>query len=80
LNGFVYEVSKSEYETYSENPYWKADSMRWRISGPIDEVYDLNGKLIDKGVVNSNKASLSLISLKIKNISLYLPNIRQFYK
>jgi hypothetical protein len=54
--------------------------MRWRISGPIDEVYDLNGKLIDKGVVNSNKASLSLISLKIKNISLYLPNLRQFYK
>jgi hypothetical protein len=80
LNGFVYEISNSEYETYSENPYWKADSMRWRISGPIDEVYDSNGKLIDKGVINSNKASLSLISLKIKNISLYLPNLRQFYK
>jgi hypothetical protein len=43
-------------------------------------VYDANGKLIDKGVIESNKASLSITSLKIKNISLYLPNIKQFHK
>ena len=54
--------------------------MRWRITGPLDVVYDTNGKLMDKGVIASNKSSLSIISLKIKNISLYLPNTKQFYK
>lgn len=79
-NGFVYEISQSEYENYLENPYWIATSMRWRISGPLNMVYDSNGSLIDRGVIESNRASLSLITLKIKNISLYLPNLKQFYK
>lgn len=79
-SGFVYEIPATEYEKFLPNPYWISVTMRWRISGPLDAVYDINGKLLDKGVVASNKASLSRISLKIKNISLYLPNIKQFYK
>jgi hypothetical protein len=80
VNGFVYEVSSPEFENYLENPYWIAASMRWRISGPLDIVYDSNGNLIDKGIIQSNKSSLSIISLKIKNISLYLPNLKQFHR
>lgn len=80
VNGFVYEVSSPEFENYLENPYWIAASMRWRISGPLDTVYDSNGNLIDKGIIQSNKSSLSIISLKIKNISLYLPNLKQFHR
>lgn len=80
INGFVYEVTASEYEKYIENPYWIVSSIRWRISGPLNMVYDSNGNLIDKGVIESNKSSLSIASLKIKNISLYLPNIKQFHK
>ena len=79
-NGFVYEVGLPEYEEYFSNPYWISISMRWRISGPLNMVYDSNGNLIDKGVIESNKSSLSMISLKIKNISLYLPNLKQFHK
>ncbi len=80
VNGFVYEVGLPEYEEYFPNPYWISVSMRWRISGPLNVVYDSNGNLIDKGVIESNKASLSITSLKIKNISLYLPNLKQFHK
>ena len=80
VNGFVYEVGLPEYEEYFPNPYWISVSMRWRISGPLNVVYDSNGNLIDKGVIESNKSSLSITSLKIKNISLYLPNIKQFHK
>ena len=80
INGFVYEVSESEYQYYFENPYWVSTTMRWRISGPLYAVYDSNGNLVDKGVIESNKASLSITSLKIKNISLYLPNLKQFHK
>lgn len=80
VNGFVYEVGLPEYEEYFPNPYWISISMRWRISGPLNVVYDSNGNLIDKGVIESNKSSLSITSLKIKNISLYLPNLKQFHK
>ncbi len=80
VNGFVYEVGLPEYEEYFPNPYWISVSMRWRISGPLNVVYGSNGNLIDKGVIESNKSSLSITSLKIKNISLCLPNLKQFHK
>ena len=79
-NGFVYEVDENEYNDLLENPYWTVARMRWRISGPIDVVYGPNGKLTDMGVKASNSASIAIISLKIKNISLYLPNLKQFHK
>ena len=80
INGFVYEVSESEYQDYFDNPYWVSATMRWRIAGPLYAVYDFNGNLVAKGVIESNKSSLSITSLKIKNISLYLPNLKQFHK
>jgi hypothetical protein len=43
-------------------------------------MYNDMGEESDKGVINSNKASISIASLKIKNISLYLPNLKQFHK
>lgn len=79
-NGFVYEVSEKGFDEYVDNPFWVSEKLFWRISGPLEPVYDSNGNIIDKGVRNSNKASLQIASLKIQNISLYLPNLLQFYK
>lgn len=79
-NGFVYEVNEKTFDNYSKNTLWITERMFWRIVGPLTEVYDNNGVIIDKGVINSNKASISIASLKIPNISLYLPNLLQFHK
>ncbi len=79
-NGFVYEVSNSTYNLYATNAFWVGETLLWRITGPIDIVYNEDGFVKDKGVVNSNKTSISIASLKIKNISLYLPNLKQFHK
>lgn len=79
-NGFIYEVDETTFDKYLENPFWIGEKLFWRITGPLDNVYDMDGKILDKGVIASNKASLSITSLKIQNISLYLPNIKQFYK
>lgn len=79
-NGFIYEVDEIIFNRYLENPFWIGEKLFWRITGPLDIVYDMDGKILDKGVIASNKASLSITSLKIQNISLYLPNIKQFYK
>jgi hypothetical protein len=79
-NAFVFEINLEEYNKLSTNPYWSVDKMRWRLNGPIDSVYSLNGLLVDVGVRSSNLASISIISEKIKNIDLYLINPLQFYK
>jgi len=79
-NGFIYEVNLETYDEIKDNPFWLKATIRWRISGPLDIVYDANGLIIDKGVSNSNKASISIGAEIIKNLGLYLPNILQFYK
>ena len=79
-NGFIYEVDETTFNKYLENPFWIGEKLFWRITGPMETVYDVDGKVLDKGVIASNKASLSITSLKIQNISLYLPNIKQFHK
>ena len=80
LNGFVYEVNSETFDVLKSNPFWITTTIRWRISGPLDNVYDSNGLITDKGVTNSNKASISMGAQTINNIGLYLPNVLQFYK
>ena len=80
LNGFVYEIDSNTYDILKENPYWLIGSIYWRIAGPLDMVYNDNGMVIDKGVFNSNTASIRLGAETLKNLGLYLPNILQFYK
>lgn len=79
-NSYVFEIDKEEYSNLFKNPYWVSEIMKWRITGPITPVYNIDGILTDKGVIESNNASISIISEKVKNVKLYLPNILQFHK
>lgn len=78
-DAFVFEVSKDVYEKLKINAFWKTLDMKWRIAGPMDAIYDSNGGVTDMGVKASNKATIGIASTTIKNISLYLPNLLQFY-
>jgi hypothetical protein len=80
VNGFVYEINKQTYNELDSNPYWSIAVVKWRITGPLDVVYDDNGKIIDKGVRNSNISSITEAQKNIKNLNLYLIDILQFYK
>jgi hypothetical protein len=79
-NGFVFEVDFNVFKNLQYNPYWITDDMLWRIKGPKEKTYNSIGELLDNGVIESNKSSIAITSFKIKNISLYLPNLLQFYK
>jgi len=79
-NGFVFEVDFNVFKNLQYNPYWITDDMLWRITGPKEKIYNGIGELLDSGVMESNKSSISMTSFKIKNIGLYLPNLLQFYK
>jgi hypothetical protein len=79
-NGHIFEISKDSYTEYEESPFWKTDTLKWRIRGPISPTYKDNGEVDDVGVINSNKAAIALVQNNLKNIGLYLPNLKQFWK
>ena len=79
LNGIIYEVSGSEFIRMASKPLYIRVSVKWRITGPKDMIMD-GDKIIDNGVINSNRLAIKYASEKIENLSLYLPNLLQFYK
>ena len=79
-NSPIYEISSSSFSSYNNNPFFIASSVRWRIVGPKETVYDEDGSIVNKSVSESNRISINLQSKKIPNLKLYLPNLLQFYK
>jgi hypothetical protein len=76
----IYEIDENVYSELQNSPFWKVSDMKWRIRGPLDNVYDANGNLSDMSVQSSNTASIRLVGNKLNNIALYLPNLLQFHK
>jgi len=79
-NSHIFEINENIYQKYKTNPHWKVVELKWRIKGPKDVVYKIDGSVDDKGVINSNKAAIARASFTLRNIGLYLPNLLQFYK
>ena len=79
-DGHIFEVESSVYVEYTKNPFWTGDTIKWRISGPLEPAFNSKGIMEDKGVSDSNRAGISLASTILKNIKLYLPNLLQFYR
>ena len=78
--GHIFEVDSNVYKEYIVNPFWTGSSMRWRIAGPLEPIFNSKGEMEDKGVSNSNSANIVIVSRILKNIKLYLPNLLQFYR
>lgn len=76
----IYEVDYNRFNNYKSDPYFNSVSLKWRITGPTETKYDNNGMVVDKSVSESNRISIQLISDKIPNLKLYLPNLLQFHK
>ena len=79
-NGHIFEISYDTYSDFLKNPLWSCIDLKWRIVGPIDITYKIDGGIDDIGVRNANKAAIASANTKLKNIGLYLPNLLQFYK
>jgi hypothetical protein len=74
----IYEVSDVEFSRILTLPNYTGVSLKWRITGPISQTF--TNSVIDKGVRESNRISISLVNDKIPNLKFYLPNLLQFHK
>lgn len=79
-SSYVFEISKSTISKLEENPYWSTVQLKWRITGPLNPIYNQNGMAIDLGVTQSNLNEISKASKTIPNLKSYLINTLQFYK
>jgi hypothetical protein len=76
----IFEVHSSEYSRLLSNNLFTGITLKWRILGPIAPQYDSIGNILDRGVRESNRIAISLVSDKIPNLKFYLPNLLQFHK
>jgi hypothetical protein len=64
----IFEVDEGGFANLRTTPFYKTTSLDWVISGEGD------------GVKEANRKSILFASKDIKYISLYLPNLLQFWK
>lgn len=76
----IYEVTSYDYAKIIRNSFYSGVVCKWRITGPLQPIYDDYSNVRDKGVLESNRISISLHKSIIPNLKLYLSNLRQFYK
>ena len=76
----IYEVSSNNFKKYSNSDGFKGVTIRWRISGPIEMTFKDDSSIADKGVRESNRVSIDLVSDKMPALKLYLVHLLQFHK
>jgi len=64
----IYEINRNSYTKISDSSYYVVISLDWRLTGSVEDVK------------KSNSESIRIASQTIPKISLYLPNLLQFYK
>tara|TARA_B110000459_G_scaffold141964_1_gene154732 strand:- start:863 stop:1258 length:396 start_codon:yes stop_codon:yes gene_type:complete len=78
--GVVTEISGDDFIRISASSLYRAVTIRWRIKGPVKMMFKDDGTISDKGVAESNKIAMDLVSVDIPALKLYLVHLLQFYK
>jgi len=75
----IFEVNSIEHSRLRRSDIFTTTSLRWRISGPPNTIYNLHDELKDMGVNKSNEISIQIASDNLTKLNLYLPNKLQFH-
>lgn len=78
--GVITEISGDDYIRIATSPLYRAVTIRWRIKGPLQMTFKDDGTIADKGVEESNRKALDLVSSEMPALKLYLVHLLQFYK
>ena len=74
------EVDSKTFSRLVGNVFYSTTSIRWKISGVTETVYNSSGDIKYKSVSESNRLSVKFVEKDMPNLKLYLPNLLQFYK
>lgn len=82
--GEIYEISKQTFDRIKTNNLYKSISMKWRVSGKLDDVMaspDINTPVrLYTGVLTANKLSLDMAESEMSGMKQKITNYAQFYK
>jgi len=76
----IMEVDSKTFSRLVGNVFYSTTSIRWKISGVTETVYNSSGDIKYKSVSESNRLSVKFVEKDMPNLKLYLPNLLQFYK
>jgi hypothetical protein len=74
----ITEVTKTVYDSMSNNPLYNRVQIQWMLTGPIEDKY-ITGMLV-LGVVNRNIKTITQAARQMQYLDQYLVNPTQYYK
>jgi hypothetical protein len=75
----IIEVTQIEFLSFEQNPFYKRASVRWKLTGPLDNV-TRNGIVEDVGVIEYNHTQLKNAENSIDGLLQKFSDLMQFYK
>ena len=84
-DGRCLELNKENYDKIGSDEgltdvQWTKVKLKWKIKGPVRDVRDSDGKMIEAGVFDTNKRTVFLISEDFPNFKNKLLDYLEFYQ
>ena len=81
----IMEINKESYNLVTtsgpiDGNLWERYSLRWKISGPLNDIKDGRGITIESGISDTNKRILRKAEKEFRGISFHLQNLIEFGK
>lgn len=82
----IFELDKEQIEKYDSkdegiNPFlYKAITMKWKVSGPKNDILGKDGKLIESGVEDTNMRTIASNSRTIAKLDKLMYNLVEYSK
>lgn len=80
----IIELSESDFKKVGKSnglsdTIWTTFTLRWKISGSIDDILNPNGTIKQAGVVPTNKRTIALLSETYPSLKHILTNLTEFH-
>jgi len=81
INARYYEIDNAQYETIKNQglPFYTAVQLRWKISGPMEDITDAAGNIVTPGVVDTNNRSIKFVESQHPSLVFRLQNLTEFW-
>jgi len=82
-DGRILELSKDEYDKIGtdnglDEILWKQFTIRWKVIGPERDVLDVNGNIVESGIIDTNRRTVISQSTQYPTLMNYIVNFREY--